>query len=219
MSWHGFALRSSEFASKALAPLFVVLLVASVGCRSPYYADRGAGVGALAGAGAGAIIGDATGGSAGTGALIGAGLGALTGATVGEAMDEMQAQNRAEIAAQLGRQVQSGAATMDEVVAMTRSGVDPQLIKNYVRTSGVQRPLTADDVIFLHNNGVSTDVITVMQNPPQRTAVAAVPPPPVVVEEHYYGPPHCGPRFGPHFGYYHHARRRPRTSFGFSIVK
>ncbi len=214
MSW-----LKSRCRNNAFAHLVVALTLVSVGCRSPYYADRGAGVGALAGAGAGAIIGDATGGSAGTGALIGAGLGALTGAAVGESMDELQARNRAEIAAQLGRQVQSGAATMDEVVAMTRTGVDPQLIKNYVRTSGVQRPLSADDVIFLHNNGVSTDVITVMQNPPARTAVASVPPP-VVVEEHYYGPPPCGPlHCSPHFGYYHHARRRPRTSFGFSIVK
>ena len=195
--------------------LIVLVCIFVAGGRSPYYADRGAGVGALAGAGAGAIIGDATGGNAGTGALIGAGLGALTGATVGDAMDEMQARNRAEIAAQLGRQVQAGAATSEEVVSMTHAGVDPRLIQNYVRTSGVSRPLTANDVIYLHNQGVASDVIQVMQSPPAPTAVAAVPPP-VVVEEHYYGPPPC---YRPHFGYYRHPRRGPRTSFGFSIVK
>ena len=206
--------RPNPFALPISTTLLLAVLAVTSGCRSPYYADRGAGVGALVGAGAGAIIGDASDGNAGTGALIGAGLGALTGATVGEAMDEMQAQNRAEIAAQLGRQVQAGAATMDEVVAMTQAGVNPLLIQNYVRTSGVTRPLAASDVIYLHNQGVATEVIQTMQNPPPPAAIARRPPP-VVVEEHYYGPPYCGP----HFGYYRHARRRPRTSFGFSISK
>ena len=170
-----FVLRSS----RAAAFLLLIVCLTSAGCRSPYYADRGAGIGALAGAGAGAIIGDATGGNAGTGALIGAGLGAITGATVGDAMDEMQAQNRAEIAAQMGRQVQTGAATIEEVMAMSRSGVDPILIQNYVRTSGMSRPLSAADVIALHNQGVSTDVIQIMQTPPP-VAVATRPIPVVV---------------------------------------
>ena len=215
---NGFAMPRLNL-SPLRATYFLFLLTSMTacgsGCRSPYYADRGAGLGALAGAGAGAIIGDATGGNAGTGALIGAGLGTITGAAVGDAMDEMQAQNRAEIAAQLGRQVQSGAATTQEVVAMTQAGVNPQLISNYVRTSGLARPLTANDVIYLHNQGVATEVIDVMQNPPVPAAVAQVPPPPVVVQEHYYGAPYCRP----HFGYYHHPRQRPRTSFGFSVVK
>lgn len=201
---------------RSTAFLFLIVYSTSVGCRSPYYADRGAGVGALAGAGAGAIIGDATGGNAGTGALIGAGLGAITGATVGDAMDEMQARNRAEIAAHMGRQVQPGAATIEEVVAMSHAGVAPPLIQNYVRTSGMARPLAAADVIYLHNQGVATDVIQMMQNPPPPAALAQAPPP-VVVEEHFYGPPPC---YGPHFGYYHGPwRRGPRTSFGFSISK
>ncbi len=202
--------------SRAAASLLLIVCTISAGCQSPYYADRGAGIGALTGAGAGAIIGDATGGNAGTGALIGAGLGAITGATVGEAMDEMQARNRAEIAAQMGRQVQTGAATIEEVVAMSQSGVAPPLIQNYVRTSGMARPLSAADVIYLHNQGVANDVIQIMQNPPPSAAMATAPLP-VVIEEHYYGPPPC---YGPHFGYYHgHHSRGPHTSFGFSIVK
>jgi len=202
--------------SLTAASLSLIVYATSAGCRSPYYADRGAGVGALAGAGAGAIIGDATGGNAGTGALIGAGLGALTGATVGDAMDEMQARNRAEIAAQMGRQVQAGSATIEEVVAMSHSGVDPRLIQNYVRTSGMARPLAASDVIYLHNQGVNTDVIQIMQTPPVPAAVVAGPTP-VIVEEHYYGPPPC---YGPHFGYYHgYPHRGPRTSFGFSVAR
>jgi hypothetical protein len=188
------------------------------GCQSPYYADRGAGLGALAGAGAGAIIGDATGGNAASGALIGAGLGAVTGGVVGSGMDEMQARNRAEIAAQMGRQVQAGAATIDEVVAMSRSGVDPMLIQNYVRSSGMVRPLAASDVIYLHNQGVSKDVIQIMQSPPlPPPTVIAQGPPPVIVEEHYYGPPMWHPHFGYRHCYPHH--HGPHTSFGFSVVK
>lgn len=197
-----------------LSFLFVSLL--ATGCASPYYADRGTGLGALAGAATGAVIGETTGGNPATGALIGAGLGAVTGNIVGSGMDEMQARNRAEIAAHMGRQVQAGAATIDEVVAMSRQGVDPILIQNYVRTSGMARPLAAADVIYLHNQGVSTDVIQVMQSPPAPpAAVIAQGPPPVIVEEHYYGPPMCYP----HYGYHHRFHRGPRTSFGFTVVK
>jgi len=186
---------------------------AFAGCQSPYYADRGAG--ALAGAGAGAIIGHQT-GDAGAGAVIGAGLGALTGGVVGSGMDEMAAQNRAQIAAQLGRQVQGGAANINEVLAMSQAGVDPTLIQNYVRTSGVTRPLTAAEVISLHNQGVNTNVIQAMQNPTVPTAPLVAGRPPIIVEEHYYGrPAYYSPHIGYHNGYYR--GQRPRTSFGFSI--
>jgi hypothetical protein len=202
----------------ALASLFVLSILGPTGCRSPYYADRGAGVGAIGGAGVGALVGNAVGDTA-AGALIGAGVGALGGAAVGGAIDDVQAQNRAEIAAQLGRQVQPGAATIEEVVALSRSGVDPRLISNYVRTSGMARPLTANDLIYLQNNGVAIDVIQMMQNPP--TPVSQPPMlaqgPPVIVEEHYYPGPYCGP----HWGYYHHHRRHcgpsPRVSWGVSF--
>jgi hypothetical protein len=201
---------------------FAVLigLIGGTGCRSPYYADRGAGVGALGGAGVGALVGNAVGDTA-AGALIGAGVGALGGAAVGSAIDEVQAQNRAEIAAQLGRQVQPGAATIEEVVAMNQQGVDPRLIQNYVRTSGMSRPLSAADVIYLHNAGVATDVIQIMQTPPAPAAAPMVAQgPPVIVEEHYYPGPWY---YGPHFGYYHHHRRAcgpgPHVSWGVSVVR
>jgi len=204
------------------ASLLIALGLASAGCQSPFYADRGAGIGALGGAGVGALVGNAVGNTAG-GALIGAGVGALGGAVVGSAIDQVQAQNRAEIAAQLGRQVQPGAATAEEVIAMSRSGVDPRLIQNYVRTSGMARPLSAQDVIFLHQNGVAADVIAIMQNPPTPASspamVAPVPMvaagPPVIVEEHYYPPSYCGP----HWGYRHYHHRRPGVSWGVSVVR
>jgi hypothetical protein len=197
----------------AYALILLAVGFAHVGCQSPFYADRGAGLGALGGAGVGAIVGNAVGNTAG-GALIGAGVGALGGAAVGSAIDDVQAQNRAEIAAQMGRQVQVGAATMEEVVAMTRSGVSPHLIQNYVRTSGVARPVNAQDVIYLHQNGVGADVIAVMQAPPAPVVpvmVAQVPPP--VIVEHHYPPDYCGP----HWDFHHHHRRRSGVSWGVSV--
>jgi hypothetical protein len=201
--------------------VLIIAALAPAGCRSPYYADRGAGVGALGGAGVGALVGNAVGDTA-AGALLGAGVGALGGAAVGSAIDEAQAQNRAELAAVMGRQVAPGAATIEEVVAMSQQGVAPQLIQNYVRTSGMSRPLTAADVIFLHNSGVQTDVIQVMQSAPglQTAApIVAQAPPPVIVEEHYYDP-----WYGPHYHYYHGPRYRhcgppgPRFSWGVSVA-
>lgn len=203
-----------------LCLLFLIAPVLIAGCRSPYYADRGAGIGALAGAGAGAIIGDATGGNAGSGALIGAGLGAMTGAVVGDEMDRLAAENRAQIAAQLGRQVQAGAANIPEVVSMTQAGVDPVLIQNYVRTSGITQPLSANDVIYLTQQGVSTNVIQAMQTPTVQGPPVVASRPPVIVEEHYYGRPACyHPHFGYHHGFHRGHRGGPRTSFGFTITK
>ena len=199
----------SPLANRAPVALTILLFgIAAVGCRSPYYADQGAGLGALGGAGVGALVGNAVGSTAG-GALIGAGVGALGGAAIGTAIDDVQAQNRAEIAAAMGRQVQAGAATPEEVIAMTRAGVNPMLITNYVRTSGVARPVTANDVIFLHNNGVSPEVIQAMQSPPIQMGpapVVAAGPPPVIVQEMYYPPPYWGP--------HHHCHRGPGVSWG-----
>jgi hypothetical protein len=194
-------------------------LAAVSGCQSPYYADRGALAGGLTGAGVGALIGDAVGETAG-GAAIGAGIGALTGGAIGGALDDIEARNRAEIAAQLGRPVAQGQATVGEVVAMSRAGVDPRLIVNYVNNSGMAQPVTAQDVIYLTQQGVSSDVIQAMQTPrvAQAPRPVVVPPPgPVIVEEYHYGPAYCPP---PHFHYFHHHHRHhhgPRVGWGISF--
>ena len=102
---------------------------------------------------------------------------------------------------------------------MTQAGVDPRLIQNYVRTSGVVAPLAASDVIYLHQQGVATDVIQAMQNPTVPGPAVVASRPPVVVEEHYYGPSAC---YRPYFGYHHGFHRGgcgPRTRVGFSISK
>lgn len=201
----------------------MLLTTVIAGCQSPYYADRGALTGGLAGAGVGALIGNAVGETAG-GAAIGAGVGALTGNMIGGAMDDIEARNRAEIAAQMGRPVMQGQATVGEVVSMTRTGVDPRLIINYVNNSGMAQPVNSQDVIYLTQQGVSPDVIQAMQTPRLAQAGPAVVPPagvvvpaprPVIIEEYHYGPPYCPP---PHFHYYHHRHRHHRPHVGWGVT-
>ncbi len=198
-----------------MAAWLLSIAAATSGCYSPLYTDRGALFGGLTGAGLGALVGDSV-GDAAAGAAIGAGVGALTGAAVGEALDEIDARNRAEIAAQLGRPVQAGATSIDEVVAMSDSGVADQLIISHIRNNGVAGPLSAADVIHLHKQGVSTEVIQAMQSPPPRPVSIRRPgaPEPLIIEEHYYGPP-------PHRLYRPQRYRRhyhaPGPSWGFSF--
>lgn len=191
-------------------------LFSTLGCQSPYYADRGAVAGGLTGAGVGAIVGNSLGNPL-AGTAIGAGFGALTGAAVGGAIDDVSAQNRAAISAQMGRPVGQGAATIEEVVAMSRAGVEPGLITNYINSSGIARPVNAQDVIRMHQQGVATTVIDTMQRPqvasrPGRVAQG----PPVVVhgDPYYCGPPrHIYYRnpYGYHHGY------DPHVGFGITI--
>src|SRR5215471_20193714 len=109
---------------RSLGCLVVVLLaLESAGCNSPYYADRGALAGGLGGAGLGALIGS-TSGHTGAGAAIGAAAGALTGGAVGGALDDIDAKNRAQIAAATRRP--PSAVSVNDVIAMSRSGVNEQ---------------------------------------------------------------------------------------------
>jgi hypothetical protein len=199
---NGIGRDSMTIATRCMCLSLATLVVAS-GCQSASYGQRGTVLGALGGGGIGALIGHAT-GHTGAGALIGTGVGAVTGAAVGTSLDDIEARNRAEISARLGREVIPGGATTTEVLAMTRGGVDPQLIVNYVNASGMVQPVTVQDIIYLHEQGVSNDVIQAMQNPrvaqysPQ--VVRVVPPrETVIIEDDSWGSPCCYPRY--HFSY------------------
>ena len=204
------AMDRQDFA--AISAIVLIGLV-SPGCRSPYRADQGAALGGLLGAGTGAIIGNAV-GDTGAGALIGAGVGALSGAVVGSELDNIEAQNRAEIEARMGRQIAAGAVSVEDVVAMSRAGVNENVVVNHVRIHGSAQPLQTADLIYLQQQGVSSQVIQAMQTPPVRTAgpttIVREAPPVVVVED-----PWC------HYPYSHwHYRRhyhRPGVSWGVSF--
>jgi len=187
----------------------------SVGCNSPYRSDQGALLGGLTGAGVGAIVGNAV-GNTGAGAAIGAGVGALSGAAVGGSLDEIEARNRAEIEARLGRPV-TGAVTVNDVVAMTRAGVSEDVIITHIQGHGMVAPPQAGDLIVMQQQKVSPRVVQATQAPPPMAAPAAVypAPPPMVVPDPYYvpAPYYWGP---PPYPYYYRPYG-PRVGWGVSI--
>lgn len=187
--------------------LAAVAALLTAGCASPYYADRGAAFGGVTGAGVGALVGSAVDHPV-AGALVGAGVGAVSGAAVGRGMDDIEARNRAAIAASLGRQVPAGAVAFDDVIAMTQAGVNEDVIVNHIRYNGVQRPPQTGDLIALQRANVSPRVIAALQTPPAAAGPMAMAPPPVVVAPPpgwgypaYYYPPPPPPAYGFGFGF------------------
>jgi hypothetical protein len=202
-----------------LIPAGLLLAIGVSGCASPYRSDQGALLGGLTGAGIGALVGNALGKPL-AGAMVGAGVGSMTGAVIGDNLDQIEAQNRAEIEARLGRPVSSGAVTVPDVVAMHSAGVDEANMVNHIRTNGPANLLHTADLIYLKKQGVSPRVIQALQSPPIPRA-ASRPPAPVIVEQHYYDDP-WHPRSYRSRGYYPHRRRHPRQhhpdlSWGFSF--
>lgn len=178
------------------------LALAAAGCVSPYHADRGALFGGVTGAGVGAIVGSAVGEPL-AGAAIGAGVGTLTGAAVGSGMDEVEARNRAEIEARIGRPVAPGGVNIGDVIAMTRAGVNEDIIINHIRYNGMVQPLQTGDLIALQNSGISPRVVQVMQESTGPRATVQGAPPPVIIEEHVYPPPPPPWRPPPPYRYRH----------------
>jgi Glycine zipper len=200
----------------------LLLLPLAAGCASPYRADQGALYGGLGGAGIGAIVGEAVDEPL-AGAAIGAAVGTLSGAAVGASLDDIEARNRAEIAARLGRPVPAGAVTTTDVIAMTQAGVNEQIIVNHIRAHGIAAPPGTNDLITLQSNGVSPAVIQAMQSTPAPAVVVAPGPvpPPVVIERHYWDDPwgpcppwHYGPPRPRHWRHRHHP---PHFSWGVSV--
>jgi hypothetical protein len=188
--------------------LLVFALIA--GCKSPYHADKGAAAGGLAGAAVGAAIGEHNDNPL-AGALIGGAVGMITGNAIGESIDEDIARNNAIIEERMGRRL-AGAAQLEDVVAMTQAGLGDPVIVTHIQSHGVVQPPTAQDMIFLKQQGVSDIVINALQNQPPITAEPVGPPVrPVIVEEHhyvrpaYFGPP---PRHYRHHRHYHPSHRK-----------
>ena len=175
-------------ALRSLALYALAAVLSASGCQSTNHTEQGAVVGGLLGAGTGAVVGHAL-GNTGAGAAIGAGVGALSGAAIGNGQDQVEARNRAIIEQQIGRQL-AGATRIDDVIAMTRAGIAPELIMNHVRAHGMAAPLQANDLILLQQQGVDGRVIATMQATPSpvarsRSSCSRLPPP--VIVEGYYG--------------------------------
>ncbi|MCD0462859.1 glycine zipper domain-containing protein [Roseiconus lacunae] len=186
--------------------------------------QRGVALGGIAGAIAGGIIGDHN-DEAGAGAAIGGVVGAVAGGILGNASDKEAdlARQRAayyhahqqQAAAQQQAIVMQSAVTLQDVISMSRSGLSDQVIINQVRQRGFVGKVAVNDIIALHQQGVSENVITQLQaagsNPAPVQLAQPAPQTPVVIERHYTRP---APviieervlRHYPRPHYYHHPR-------------
>ena len=186
-------------------------------CQAQANKQRGATVGGIIGAAVGGLIGDNN-GEAGAGAAIGGVVGAVTGGVLGDATDkEQKAYRQQRFYQQQGSMVrQHSAVSVNDVAAMARSGLSDQVLINQIQIRGVQKSLQVPDIIWLHQQGVPENVITVMQRTPvgapTSQAVRAQPRvtqpiAPVIVEEHYFVPHYPLPpyryRVTPRHHYHH----------------
>lgn len=162
----------------AVAVFTYVACVSAPRAEAQNNTQRGATLGGITGAIAGAIIGDNN-GEAGAGAAIGGALGVVAGGMLGNASDKDVAYRNHQYARQQQYQAQqrmaattyvpqaaTGAVSFSDVIAMSRSGVSPNVILNQISTRGVQRQPTVSDIISLHEQGVSEMVISAMQQAP-----------------------------------------------------
>ena len=133
--------------------------------------------------------------------------GALTGAAIGASEDEQEANARAAAQAQ----AVAAAVTVPDVVSMTQARLDERLIIDRIHTRGIVAPLQTNDIIYLHQQGVSDNVIAAMESQPVATAMVQPPP------YYYYAPPPDTVYIGGGY-YYDHPRYYepgPRVGIGF----
>ncbi|MEL7499911.1 MAG: glycine zipper domain-containing protein [Planctomycetota bacterium] len=131
---------------------------------------------AIQGGTAGAIIGGIAGHQNDEtieGIAIGTVFGALMGNAVGRQEDERLArqyqyqayqQQQWQQQQQLAQQQLAQALTMTDVVTLVRSGISDQLIIQQVQAKGVRDSIGVNEIVSLHQNGVSEPVIQAMQN-------------------------------------------------------
>jgi hypothetical protein len=174
----------------------------AVGNFSPAFAQptngqKGALLGGTAGAVLGGVIGKQSEQTA-EGAVIGGLAGVIAGGLVGHSRD-VQIQREYEYQqAQEARNAyhMSRAVSIADVISMSNSGLSPQVIIGQVRANGVQQEIGVQEIILLHQNGVSDTVIQEMQRaqvglPAQATAPRFVQPRTTVFVEQapiYYQP-------------------------------
>ncbi len=146
-------------------------------------ARDGATVGGVAGAVIGGIIGHQN-DETPEGALIGGAVGAIAGGLLGQNQDaelrrqayaQQQAYYRDQQAAYAAQQrvIDTGASTVD-VVNMARSGVSESIIIGHLNSRGVKRRLDVNEIISLHQQGVSDTVISAYQAAPLASQTRAV---------------------------------------------
>jgi uncharacterized protein YcfJ len=137
------------YLSVILALVFVI-----VGCQSnTTRVGEGAGIGGAVGALAGTIIGYQS-GHPFQGAAIGGAVGVGTGAVVGAQIKKPTQATQAQASTQI---------TMQQIVDWSKSGVSSDEIISKIKAANPKYSLTADDISYLKNQGVSQRVIETMQ--------------------------------------------------------
>ena len=177
---------------KLFASLAFILIV------QPAYAQNGTRNGAVLGGVGGAVIGGIIGhqnDETPEGALIGGAVGAVAGGLLGNAREKQAERDRYYRQQQYQQQwhqhqhcntnyntyrtvptrpattYQTGVTTGD-VLTMTRSGVAESVIINHIYSTGIQRRIDTNEIIMLHQQGVTENVINAMQQAPLRSAYA-----------------------------------------------
>ncbi len=159
-----------------IATLAAVAITGTKNAAAQNNLQRGATLGGLGGAVIGGLIGDNS-NKAGEGAAIGGVVGVVAGSLLGNAADKdaaLRSQQRyyAQQQHQIAQQqqaaaIQQSAVTLNDVVNMTRSGLSDSLIINQIHQRGyLGQKLAVNDIIALHQNGVSENIISSLQNAP-----------------------------------------------------
>ncbi len=188
------ALRWKLLASGLLLPLTL-----TAGCSS----CSNTGQGLLTGGAVGAVLGTVVGAAAGRplqGAAIGAAMGGAVGGAAGAAEDRRD-RRYAQAAANAEAR---GQYELTEVAKMAQAQVGDAVIIQHIRNSGAVFNLSADQVTWLKQQGVSDVVIQEMEANGRWRTISPVYPgyvggPPVVVVEQ--PPPPPGPTVGVGFTY------------------
>jgi len=138
--------------------LFCIMI--GLGCQSTNEgAVKGGVIGGLIGAIGGGIIGHQSGHGV-EGAAIGAGTGALTGAIIG---NQAGTPGQAAQPAQATPAISANQMSMQQIVDLTKQGVNSAVIIDRIRMSNSRFNLTTDDINYLRGQGVSQQVIDAMQ--------------------------------------------------------
>ncbi len=175
---------------RLLSVLFLALPLAT-GCANMNNTQSDALGGGLIGAAVGALAGGPR--HALEGAAIGGAVGAGTGAVIGHSEDKAEQRVAAAQA-----QVQARMLGLTDVAQMARDHQSDEVIIGQIRATGSVFRLSATDLQWLKENGVSDRVITEMQYTamrprryysPEPVVIYDRPPPVVVVEP---GPPVVG---------------------------
>jgi len=136
------------------------LISLSIGCQSTKTrAVEGTVIGTILGAGAGYVIGKQS-GHGGEGAGIGAAAGALAGGLIG---GQIEKPGQAAAGQAAPGAVNPNQMSLQQIVDLTKQGANEAVIVDKIHLSNSKFNLTADDITYLQQQGVSQKVIAAMQ--------------------------------------------------------